>query len=175
MNLVRYHKLMVNILLFPLMIFLTEARLLAMDDDDPKVTNVDWKLQGDIIMITYDLSWTADDNVEVNIVLLNEYDKSFKVVPQTVSGDIGEGKFLGTSRRIQWDYLKDIPAGIQGEGYYFEVNADKVGGTPWLYIVAGAAAVGGAVALLSGSKSSSGGGGTPPGNDLPLPPSRPPQ
>ena len=174
-----YRKIVIGGMILPLLIFLIDARLLASpnDQEDLRVSNVDWKVQGEIIVITYDLNTAGNEQVKVKISLLNENDKSVKIVPQTITGDIGEGNFNGTGRTIRWDYLKDIPQGLQGEGYYFEINAEKVGGgMPWLYIAAGAAAVGGAVVLLGGSKSSSGNGTTSGGSvDLPVPPSRPPQ
>lgn len=139
-----------------------------------RLANLDWRLQGDVIVISYDLLAPTDEEYEVSLVMLRENDRSFKVVPKSVSGQVGKGKFAGQTREIKWEYKKDAPRGFTGEGYYFEISVEPVGGgSTWLYVGLGVAAAGGAAAVLLGGKKV--GDGTPPPTptELPAPPIRP--
>lgn len=136
-----------------------------------QVENVNWMLRGDMVVISYDLVAPPDQTYFVNIKLLRENVRSFRVSPQKTTGHVGKGKFAGTNRVIYWDYLKDVPDGLQGEDFYFEISAEKATRSKkWLYpVLGGVAAVTaiGTVAILSGN----GGGGTE--KELPTPPVRP--
>jgi hypothetical protein len=136
-----------------------------------------WSLVGDEVLITYQLNAPRTKTYEVSVVLKRESDPNFAVIPRAISGDVGTGKFASGVRQIRWDFLKDIPEGLTGGGYWFEITANEVvveegGSSWWIYAAGGAAAVTGAIVLLGGGGSSSGGdGGTPTPATLPGPPS----
>ena len=134
-------------------------------------TNVKWTIKDDLIVITYDLNGTVDDKYDVSLTMRKENDDKFNVVPATVEGAIGDGQLAGLNRAIRWYFLKDIPQGFQGEGYYFEILVKPVPQKSNLlyYVIGGAAATIGIIALLVGGNS--------PENSqptyLPFPPARP--
>lgn len=149
---------------------------------DPKgtparITNQDWKLEGNVVTITYDLIGVADKSYVIDIVLLREDDSRFRLTPKSVQGNIGEGVSAGLSRKIVWEYKTDVPQGLAGEGYYFEIVArlESAGGGGWLYyLLGGVVAAGGAAGYLlsNKAKTESGSGGS---TELPGPPARPNQ
>lgn len=136
-----------------------------------------WSLVGDEVVISYQLNAPRSKTYEVNVILKRENDPSFAVIPRAVTGDVGTGRFAAGVRQIRWDYRKDVPAGLTGGDYWFEITAREVveegGSSWWIYAAGGAAAVAGAIVLLGGGGSSSpgGDGGTPPPATLPGPPS----
>jgi len=138
------------------------------------LTNIEWKIEGDAVIITYDLNAPKENDYSVQIVLLNDFNSSFRYSPKTFSGDAGEGKFAGTGRKIVWHYKQDLPEGLKGEGYYFEATATEAGGgISWYYYVIGATAVGGGVGALLGSGKKSTTTTQNTTSDLPAPPARP--
>ena len=152
--------------------FTDVVRLFARQDNEvaPRVANVQWNIEGDNIVISYDLLGEKDEKYEVSVSFLKEDDPGFRIVPQTISGDAGTGYFAGKGKSILWEFIRDFPAGFQGEGYYVEVTvkpapADRT----WLYYTLGAAALaGGLVAIIVGSRQSGGSS-----SELPMPPDRP--
>jgi hypothetical protein len=144
--------------------------------DEFKVTIKAVEVKPDHIVITYELVASATESYEVSLVLLKEGSPSFKVPVRAAAGDIGEGKFTGGTRQVRWEFAKDYPAGLQGDGFYFEITVTKVSGSNLLlYLGLGAlAVVGGGVALLAGGKKEAA-ASTPPAVELPSPPTRPSQ
>lgn len=175
MKLFRYRRPIVYVLSLLLMIMFTNLRSHASTQvqEDVSISNVKWRYEDNIIIITYDLNAPADEKYEVSVVMMRENDDAFEVTPRAVEGDIGEGNFSGVGREIRWNYKKEFPSGFRGEGYYFEVHVKPSHvEKPWVYLALGAVAVaGGVVGLLVGL----GQGGNPPAgtNELPLPPGRP--
>jgi hypothetical protein len=163
--------------LVSLMLFYLPVGSFAQDPRDvsPRLTNLDWKIEGNVVTVTYDLLGSVDKTYVVAVALLRENDPRFKLVPKSVSGNIGIGKFAGTGRVIVWDYRKDIPQGLFGDGYYFEVIVTEATGNSntWLYYLLGGAAVagGGAAYLLQIQSKSPPSAG--PSSELPTPPARP--
>ena len=105
------------------------------------VENVNWIVQGNKVVITYDLLAPQNQIFFVSVKLLRESVSSFQVIPRKTSGYVGKGKFAGKNRVIYWDYLKDVPGGLQGEDFYFEISAEKVTRSKkWLIPVLGSAA-----------------------------------
>jgi hypothetical protein len=191
---IRYQRPIAVMLLyaFSLMICLpaASARTESSVKDDMTIKNIRWEVQGETVVITYDLYAPLSDKCDVVVVLRRESDKSFEYRPKSASGSVGKGIFAGKNLVIRWSYLKDIPAGLTGEDYYFEITATRVesaiavqpeakeegGGSTWLWIVGGVVVTGGAAALLLlGGSNDSGGGGSGGGStsELPAPPSRP--
>lgn len=134
-------------------------------------TNVQWRIKDDVITINYDLAGSSDETYVVTAVMKRENDSSFSAIPRTADGDIGEGHFAGKGREITWYYRRDYPQGLQGEGYYFEIQVQTVRRQDNLiYYIAGAAALtGGLVVFLIARDQNH----TPPIPGLPTPPGRP--
>lgn len=140
------------------------------------LTNLSYSLQDSDVVVHYDLNGPSDKSYEIGIVLKRESEPYFKMLPKAVAGQVGSGTFAGKNREIVWHLYRDVPNGLEGEDYYFQVTASMIvpghgGGIPWYYYVGGAV-VGGAAAVYFGTDvfGSSGGAG-----HLPGPPSRPPQ
>ncbi|MDH3252100.1 MAG: hypothetical protein OEM41_04865 [Ignavibacteria bacterium] len=136
-----------------------------------------WSLVGDEVVITYQLNAPRAKTYDVSVVLRRENDQSFAVVPRAVSGDVGTGKFASGVRQIRWKYQKDVPEGLTGSDYWFEITAREVieegGSNWWIYAAGGAAVVAGTIVLLGGGGDTSpaGNGGSPQPATLPGPPS----
>lgn len=166
----RYRKPVVWSLLIPLSLLLIDAHAYARGDEPSiNLRNIQWELEGDTVVITYDLLAPLNQEYNVSVTLLNDNDPSFKVIPGAVSGDVGKGNFSGVGRKILWEYKRDLPKGLEGGGYRFEIHAEPAtGGLPWFWIGVGFAAAGGAAAILLGKKES-------PSTiiQLPFPPGRP--
>lgn len=167
-----YRRPIVFFLILPMAFLLYGSKSFAREEepDAGTISNVNWKIEGDFITITYDLKGNADQKYEVVVAMLRENVSGFKIIPQTVDGDIGEGLFAGVARQIRWNYRKDFPPGFQGEGYYFEIRVKPVtGDNKWIYYALGAAALaGGVVAILVGTSQAE---NAP--KELPFPPGRP--
>jgi len=136
-----------------------------------RIANQDVRLEGDVVVIVYDIE--APDGVPyaVTLELRREGDPSFSFVPRSVTGDIGDVRTAGAGRVIRWEYLKDIPEGLRGEDYYFRIEASRPGGFPWFWVGLGtAAAVGVTIVLFSGKTTSAGSQSGPA--ELPMPPGR---
>lgn len=139
-----------------------------------QISEVSFELVGQNINIYYTLSPITSDNYEITLVLMRTSVPSFSYSPPELSGDIGEGKFAGSNRKIVWSVTNDEMDMFDGDDFYFEVFAEKIeksGGIPWYYYL-GTAAVGGAAAILlsGGSESDK---KTPTTQSFPTPPDRP--
>jgi hypothetical protein len=143
--------------------------------DEIKVTLKAVEVKPDHIVITYELIAPATESYEVSLVLLKEGSPSFKVPVRAASGDIGEGNFSGGARQVRWEFAKDYPTGLGGDGFYFEITVTKVSRSNLLYYIGGGlVAVVGAAVLLGGGKKE-GAASLPSPTELPAPPSRPSQ
>lgn len=140
------------------------------------VSNLSYTMQDSNVVVHYDLNGPADKSYKVLLVLKRRSEPYFKMLPKNVIGQVGEGDFAGKDREIVWHLYRDVPNGLEGEDYYFEVTAamivpDHGGGIPWFYYVGGAL-VGGAAAVYFGTDMFNKSGGS---SHLPGPPSRPSQ
>lgn len=169
-QILRYRKPVVLTLLIPLSLLLIDAHAFARSDEPSiNLRNIKWELEGDTVVITYDLLAPLNQEYDVSVTLLNDNDPSFKVVPEAVTGDVGKGILSGVGRKILWEYKRDLPKGLEGDGYRFEIHAQPpAGGLPWFWIGVGFATAGGAAALLLGKKESGSAS-----IQLPFPPGRP--
>ncbi|MBK7259702.1 MAG: hypothetical protein IPI01_18270 [Ignavibacteriae bacterium] len=139
------------------------------------IDNVRFEATADLVKIYYDLNAPVDMVHDVRIALRRESDITFTYRPLNITGDVGTIVFPGQKRRVVWEILKEFPDGLQGDDYYFVIEAEYVepeGSSSWLWIGGGAAVVGGVVLLLVGGKD------TPPvippvPNVFPQPPARP--
>jgi len=151
--------------------------VVVLADDEIAVRNVRYELTGELVRVYYDLVGPLDKVHKVAIYLRREGDSTFAYRPVYLTGDVGSIVFPGEKRRITWDFLKDFPDGIQGDDFFFTVEAEMVrapGVNPLYWIGGGAAVVGGVLAIVLLSK-----GGEPPPPPptpgFPSPPGRPTQ
>ncbi len=139
-----------------------------------RLANLDWRLDQNVVTVTYDLLGAAEKTYTVSIELRRDNDSHFKLVPKSVSGYVGTGKFAGLNRTIIWDYRRDVPQGLPGDGYYFEIVVKEIlpRSYSWLYYLLGGAAVagGGVAYYLSNQQKAQSPSGT---SELPGPPARP--
>ena len=136
------------------------------------VTGVSYSMKDSDVVVHYNLAGPADKPYEVRLVLKRQTQPFFKMMPIDVSGDVGTDVHPGQNKTIVWQMYKDVPYGLDGDDFYFEVSVTRLGekksGTSWLLYVGGAI-VGGAAAVYFGTdlfhKSS--------GSSIPSPPLRP--
>lgn len=125
------------------------APSLAFSGEDITVKNVRFEVSGNRILITYDLTGPSDQTYIIKVTLKRRQIPSYENVPKTVSGDIGEGKYSGTGRQINWEMLRDYPNGLEGDDYYFRIEAKMISqGSNFLYYLGGGVAVVGAAAYF---------------------------
>ena len=173
----RLRRRIVAALIIPLLLWGVDASAFVkvVPQDEIKVTIKAVEVKPDHIVITYELVASATESYEVSLVLLKEGSPSFKVPVRAASGDIGEGNFSGGARQVRWEFAKDYPTGLGGDGFYFEITVTKVSGSNLLYYIGGGlVAIVGAVAILGGGKKE-GAASSPTPTELPAPPSRPSQ
>lgn len=130
------------------------------------ITKVDQS--GDLIIITYDHSPVGDETdaeYEVSLRLTREADKNFSLKVTDARGDIGDGHFVGSNRRILWAYKKQLPKGLPFDDIEFELTITKNEGFPsWVWYTGGVAVVGaGTYLLLSKQKEEDTGNSVLPG------------
>jgi hypothetical protein len=139
------------------------------------IDNVHFEVTEDIVRVYYDLNAPADQVHAVRIMLYRETEPAFKYSPVNLTGDVGTIVFSGVRRCIIWEFTKEFPEGLNGNDYYFVVEAEgaqKESSNLWWWVGGGAVAVGGVVALLLLSPKKI---DPPPPvpNEFPTPPGRP--
>lgn len=87
--------------------------------------NIQWKVVEGYVVLTFDLPDTTGKK-DISLILKRTTDPNFSFVPKMVAGDIGHGTFSGPGQKIYWDYLSDIPNGLEGNDYYFLVTVKIV-------------------------------------------------
>lgn len=141
------HAKVLHFLLIALIIMEGIPLSIGLAADEMRVENVRFEVVGTKVIITYDLVGPADTDCRVLITLKRRDDPSFSYVPDSVTGDVGEGKFVGSGRQVVWDFSKEFPGGLSFENYYVQVDAEEVsGGIGTIVWVGGAALVAGGVA-----------------------------
>ena len=122
---------------------------LALCGESISVSNVQFAVSENKILITYDLIGSPDESYMITVTLRRKQVSSYQYVPKSVTGDIGEGKYSGTGRQISWDILRDYPDGLDGDDYYFRIEATMIPKSSYLlYYIGGGAVVAGAAAYL---------------------------
>jgi hypothetical protein len=167
-NIFQFRRIIIAAVALPMLSLLLNVSALA-GEEGFRLTNVDWWIERDEIVVSYDLEGDANESYVVTIVLKRQSDPLFKFKLATVVGKMGEGKFAGKNNEIRWKYKSDAPQGFSGSDYFFQVSVDRPKGFPWLYVAGGALAAGIAVAVLAGKKTET------PGTEtgLPNPPAHP--
>lgn len=138
-----------------------------------QVTNVSFAVSGLHVTVRYDLQGVRNAKYYVSLLLRKRGDPSFSYSPKVLTGDVGMGSYAGRDRSIVWNMSNEFPRGLQGDDFYFVVNAKEMepahstGFLAW--IGAGAAVVVAAVTyvIVTGH-----GGPTSPAS-YPNPPGRP--
>lgn len=140
-------------LLFGLLIIEFSSRTVVFAADEIRVENVRYEVEPSRIIVYYDLLGAKDEEYTVALSLRRKSVRLFHYVPKQTTGDVGEGRFAGKGRQIIWDSRAEVPSGLEGEDYYFVVEAEVIsrGLSPFVW-AAGAAVLGGAAALLLLSK-----------------------
>lgn len=137
------------------------------------VSNVHYAVNGFRVKVWFDLAGKKDAKYNVGILLRNRNDPAFRYAPKALTGNVGTGAFAGRNNLIVWDMSKEFPQGLQGSGYYFVVNAQRVSSghstSILTWIGAGAVAVAAVVTYVVVSHN---GGPTSPAS-YPNPPGRP--
>ncbi len=153
---------------------LVPVALLA--EDDTAVKNVHFEVTGELVRVYYDLAGPQNQPYRVLLTLHRQGDPKFIFTPDHVTGDAKTVVFPGLKRRITWDFFRDFPDGLQGNDFYFTVEAQMLespgGISPLYWIGGGVAVVGGILAIVLLSKGES----TPPAttpSGFPSPPGRP--
>jgi len=136
------------------------------------IGNVYYTVKDSDVIIHYDLDGPVEKPYQVQLVLRRQGMPTFKMRPHDVSGDIGDNEQPGQDRMIVWHLYKDVPYGLDGNDYYFEVSVTRLGenkgGTSWLVYVGGAV-LGGVAAVYFGTNLFQKSGGS----SIPSPPLRP--
>lgn len=130
------------------------------------------------INIYYEFNGDPNNDYKITVALKRKSDPSFSLVPENLSGSVGIGKFANVKRTIVWTPSENEQQSLQGDDFYFVVNAEAVekpsgGGIPWYVYVGGAAVAGGVAAILLLKKSDNNSGGGSTQITLPDPPGRP--
>jgi len=148
----------------------------AFAEDVLEVKNVRFEVRGELIYIYYDLVGDIQKAHRVAVYLRRESEPTFVYRPLNVTGELGTIVFPATGKRIMWEFTKDFPDGLQGDDYYFEVEAEAPETSkpisPLVFIGGGIAVIGGIVAIVLAG----GGDDTPPpptATGFPQPPGRP--
>ena len=173
----RARQAIVRVLILPLLLWCIDAPALAKlrIDEGVRLSVKAVEVKGDIILISYDLVVPAGEKYEVSIVMMKEKVPSVKIPVRSASGDVGESTYTSGAKQVRWEYKKDIPSGLWGDGFYVEITINRASGTSvWWYVGIGAVVLGGGAALAGGKKSNGSSTPTvPPVIELPSPPSRP--
>jgi hypothetical protein len=159
-------------LVFTFLLYVTPSHLYGQGEEQaqPKVSNIDWKIQEDIIVVSYDFAGDTAKTYDVSLLLRKESDPSYRIIPKHATGDIGKVTPNFKRRSIFWNYRMDLKTGLGPAKYYFEFKTHSIDeGIPWTYYAAGLGAVAGGLVAFMIFK----GGGAPGEGGLPGPPSRP--
>jgi hypothetical protein len=149
----RFRSLSVVLVSLLLMEPLTPA--LARSGEDIAVVNVRFQVSGNKIVVSYDLTGPSDRDYNIKLMLKRKQVPSYEYAPKALAGDYGVGKFGGSGRQITWEILREYPNGLEGDDFYFHIEAtlSSSGSNLLYYLGGGAAAVGAVVYFVVGKKS----------------------
>ena len=155
----RLRRRVAAVLIVPLLLWCVDAPALAQQqapqENKAEAIVLSVEAKPNSIDIRYEFMVGATGSYVVSIDLLKTGDPSFRVPLRSISGDIGIVSSARGTREVHWNYLKDYPAGIGGDDYYFSITLNKVGSggqaggsNLWYYVGSGLVVIGSAVALL---------------------------
>jgi len=122
------HSRMASTVMIALILFMIVPSRVSADDEPVAVKNIKWVLRRNTVVITYELQGPLNESYEIGLTLLRESNASFQFVPKSVSGDIGSVELVKSDCEIRWDLTKDVPSGLKGEDFYFEITVTPAGG-----------------------------------------------
>ena len=138
--------------------------------DSARVEGASFIMVGDTVIITYELVAPPDGLFDVTIALRRASDIGFLIIPQSLTGAIGEVRG-GGQKAILWNYQSDVSSTFEyAQDYWFEITATSVqddGGIEWWYYAAAGAGILATTLIFSGQSSP---GEAPNDNGLPDPP-----
>ncbi|HWP82726.1 MAG TPA: hypothetical protein VNN76_08730 [Bacteroidota bacterium] len=137
--------------------------------DRVSVSNIRFEVVKKKVLVYYDLHGEPNLRYDVALLLKRDGEKNFSYTPKNVEGDIGEGLSAGVNKQITWDYIKEFPAGLEGNDYFFHVTVEETSSQNywWVATIAVGAGLLGILLYLSPEHQTS---GKP---QLPMPPGRP--
>lgn len=113
------------------------------------VANVAFTCENNQVIVTYDLVGKRDSKYTIGLLLSCDYGQTFSIIPRHVRGAVGEKAVRpGSKRRIVWEYLKDFPDGLAGDGYVFAVEVMESQSKAWWPYLAAGVVVGGTAAVV---------------------------
>jgi hypothetical protein len=147
---------------FIVIIILIGIHISSAQEKTIPIENINYEQIGDDkVLVMYDLLGSSDNDYEVTVYLTKTDNKEFKIKLKNLTGDVGEGKFAGTKKKIIWNVIKDYNDGIikdemledLSDGkivFNITVNIIESRNSNLIYYIGGAAAVlvGGTAALL---------------------------
>jgi len=160
------------VLLIPLMLLLIDAEAFSQEKraQEGKIENARWIVEAGVAVITFELVAPVEKEYEITVTLRRASDKNFVLIPRSLAGAVGIGKFAG-QREIRWDFSKDAPAGLAGDDYWFEITASEVvekSSSFWYYAASAGVALATGAAYLLAKKGN--GAAAPQPSGLPDPP-----
>jgi hypothetical protein len=168
----RYSRPPAAALLSAFVLMVAPLPLLASEEaaQEPRVTNVDWLMDGEQMVVSYDLVGEAATSYTVSFALRRSADPDFRLVPARAFGDIGEGVTAGSGKMIQWRIQDELGQLPEGENFFVELTVEEADVLPWFLVVVGVAVGGATIYSLVQS-------GAEPGAssiaEHPTPPARP--
>ncbi|MFO7969219.1 MAG: hypothetical protein R6U15_03790 [Candidatus Izemoplasmatales bacterium] len=108
--------------------------LLFVNAQEPKVKNVDLKIENNKVLINYDLIGNKIKNNNHNIELFFIDDRYTIKVPKSLDGDIGEDINPGMNKTIEWEVFEDDISIAQKLQPKIIVNGIKKGGSKNAYL-----------------------------------------
>jgi len=138
------------------------------------IKHFDFKLDNNQILITYDLEGDSSRQYQLELTLKKEHSPGYSLKPNSTTGDIGEGLYVGQGKKVIWYVDKDIHQPDFTDDFYFELSVRskpiKKKFSRWYYYAGSAVIIGTAAAFGISSGGGGGGGGNP---SIPDPPPRP--
>ncbi|MFH0991059.1 MAG: hypothetical protein V1799_13705 [bacterium] len=117
--------------------------------EDIVVKNIRFEFTGNKVLIHYDVIGPAGQQYNIKVLLKRRKNPRFEFVPKAISGDVGEGRSGGYGKQIVWEIERDFPNGLDGDDFYFRIEAEVItAGSSLLYYLGGGAVVVGTAAYF---------------------------
>jgi len=122
-----------------------------------QVKNVRFVDKGKNIIVYYDLVGNDNKKYSVSLSLSNDFGKTFKIKPVSISGEVGKNIRTGRNKKIYWNIKNDFPKGLSGDGFVFAVDAQlQQRKNRWpIYLIPAVGAIGAVVYYSMQSKKAS--------------------
>jgi hypothetical protein len=84
--------------------------------------NVSSVVRGGVVVVSYDLSGTANAVFEVQLEASSDGGKTYAVRPKSVTGDVGPAVRSGAGKQITWEAARDVE-NLQVDRFRYRVTA----------------------------------------------------